>query len=331
MAVHIGRRKFVAGLGGAALAGPLSARAQQQPVPVIGYLHEGSAEKNVQRLAAYRKGLNAAGYVEGKNVAIEFRWAEGHPDRLPALAANLVDLKVAVIATPFSTTAALAAKAATTTIPIVFATGADPVALGLVATLNRPGGNVTGITTLNSELAAKRLSLMHALVPHASHYFALIHPGAPMAEPFIKDIETGAAKLGITVEVVRAGTPRELDAAFAGLPRQNGNVLLASTDTFYYLRRAQIAALALRHGIPAIFDSRDYVTAGGFASYGPNLLHETMRAGEYTARILKGEKAADLPVVRSEKFELVVNLKAAKALGLTVPPNALALADEVIE
>jgi putative ABC transport system substrate-binding protein len=330
MASHIERRKFLATLGGAA-AWPVAVRAQQPAVPVIGFLHSGSPEQNAKRLAAFRKGLNEAGFVEGQNVAIEYRWAAGESDKLPALATDLIRRRVDVIATAGSTPASVVAKAATTTIPIVFAVGADAVALGLVASLNRPGGNVTGITSLNADVAAKRLGVLRELVPQATRYFTLVNPTSQLAEPFIKDLQAGAASLAIHIDVLHASTDGEIEAAFAGLPQPAGTVLIFPPDAFFYIRRERIAALAARHTVPTIFDGRDYVDAGGLASYGADFLNVMELAGNYTARILKGEKPADLPVVQAAKFELVINLKTAKALGVTVPPTLLAIADEVIE
>ena len=263
------RRVFITLLGGASLASPLLVRAQNSSMPVIGFLHSGSAEQNVQRLAAYRQGLNQAGFVEGQNVTIEFRWAAGRNDELHALASDLVRRQVTVIATPGSTLAAVVAKAATKTIPIVFAVGADPVALGLVASFNRPGGNVTGITSSNAEIAAKRFSLIRELVPQAVRYFALVNPTDPvLAEPFTKGVQAGAATIGIRIEIIRASTDREIEQAFANFPPQSGSVLVFGPDAFFYTRRNKIAALATQHAVPTIFDGGDYVEAGGLASYG---------------------------------------------------------------
>jgi putative ABC transport system substrate-binding protein len=325
------RREFITLLGGAAAGWPLAARAQQPAMPVIGFLHAASAEQNVQRLAAYRKGLSEAGFVEGQNVAIEFRWADGHVDRLPDMAADLIRRQVAVIATPGSTDAALAAKSATTTIPIVFAAGGNVVALGLVASLSRPGGNVTGATSLNSDIAAKRLGLIRQVVPQEARYFALVNPTSVLADPFIEDLQTGAASLGLHAEILNASTDAEIDAAFAKLPQQPGTVLLVSTDAFYFSRHRQIVTLAARRALPAMFDNREYAVVGGLMSYGADFYNVLQLAGVYTGRILKGEKPADLPVMQSAKYEFVINLKTAKALGLDVPAQLLALADEVIE
>ncbi len=282
-------------------------------------------------MAAFRKGLAEAGYVEGQNVAIEFRWAAGHDDRLPELAADLIRRRVAVIATPLSTQAALAAKAATTTIPIVFGTGGDPVALGLVTSFNRPGGNVTGISFMTAEMGAKLLGLLHELVPQAARFVALVNPTSSLAEPFIKDLQGGARSLGLQAEVLYAGTDREIDAAFATLVQKRADALLIAPDALFTSRRAELAALSLRHAVPATHVIREFAEAGGLMSYGPNLANAYQQTGIYTGRVLKGEKPADLPVQQPIKFELVINLKTAKALGLNVPDKLLALADEVIE
>ena len=304
----IRRRDFIALLSGAA-AWPLAARAQQPAMPVIGFLRSASLIDVPHFVAAFRRGLKEAGYVEGQNVAIEFRSAENQPDRLPALVADLLGRPVAVIVG--DNVSALAAKTATKTIPIVFAGGGDPVQEGLVASLNRPGGNVTGITSLNADIAAKRLGVLRELVPQATRYFTLVNPTSQLAEPFIKDLQAGAASLGTHIDILHASTDGEIEAAFADLP-------LAVT-------------VAARHAVPTMFDGRDYVDAGGLASYGADFVNVMELAGNYTARILKGEKPADLPVVQAAKFELVINLKTAKALGVTVPPTLLAIADEVIE
>jgi putative ABC transport system substrate-binding protein len=324
------RRDFV-GLLGSAVAWPLAASAQQVTMPVIGFLHAGSLEENTKRLAAFRKGLGDAGFVEGQNVAIEYRWASGKNEELPAMAADLVRRQVTVIATPGSTTAAVVAKAATTTIPIVFSSGTDPVALGLVASLRRPGGNITGITSLNAELAAKRLGLFRDLVPKASRYFTLVKPTSELAAPFVTDLQGAAASLGIRIEVLNANTADEIDQAFDRIPREPGNAVVFGPEGFFYIHRGKIAALALRHALPTIFDVRDYVDAGGLASYGSDYFNLMELVGNYTARILKGAQPADLPVQQAIKFELVINRRTAKALGIEVSPTLLATADEVIE
>jgi putative ABC transport system substrate-binding protein len=324
------RRAFVTLLGASAVW-PLVTRAEQRTIPVIGFLHQGSADQNVERLAAFRKGLAEAGFVEGQNIAVEFRWADGQFDRLSALAADLVQRPVTLIATPFSTDAALAAKAATSTIPIVFISSADPVQAGLVASLNRPGGNITGVTSLNTELAPKRLELLRALVPDASRCFALINPTANLAPAFSRDIQAAAATLGLKLELLRASTDSELEAAFAGIPQPSRGVLVSGTDAFFFVRRERIAALAIRYGLPAIFDARVYATAGGLMSYAGDDLDMMLLTVSYIGRILKGERPADLPVAQPTRFALTINLKTAKALGLTVPATLLARADEVIE
>jgi putative tryptophan/tyrosine transport system substrate-binding protein len=326
MAIHIQRREFIVTLGAAAL--PLAARAQQPAMPVVGFLHAGSLEQNVKRLAAWRNGLSETGFMEGQNVAIDFRWADGRLDRLPELAADLIRRQVAVIATPGSTDAALAAKSATATIPIVFAAGGDVVALGLVSSLSRPGGNITGATSLNTDIAAKRLGLIRQVVPQDARFFVLVNPTSVLAQPFIKDLQAGAASLGLHVAILHASTDAEIDAAFANLSQRPVCVLLVSTDAFFFSRHRQIVALASRRALPAMFDNREYAMAGGLMSYGADF-YDVFDG--YTERILKGEKPADLPIVQSAKFEFVINLKTANALGLIIPPGILAIADEVVE
>jgi putative ABC transport system substrate-binding protein len=324
------RRDFITLLGGAA-AWPLAARAQQAPMPVIGFLHSGSPEPNANRVAAFRKGLSEAGYVEGQNVAIEFRWAVDQSDRLPDLAADLIRRRVAVIATPGSTPASLAAKAATETIPVVFLIGGDPVALGLVASLNRPGGNATGVNLQLVELVPKQLGMLRELVPAANRFVALVNPNTAYTDTVVKHLQASASGLGVPIKILRAGTDREIDAAFANLVQKPGGALLVGPDAVFVSRRAQIVTLAARHALPAIYYVRDFAGIGGLMSYGPNLAHTYRQTGIYVGRVLKGEKPADLPVVQPTKFELVVNLNTARALGLTVPDRLLALADEVIE
>ena len=326
------RRREVIGLAGSAAFGwSFAVRAQQPARPVIGFLHSSSPEQNTQRLAAFLKGLAEAGFVDGRNVAIEYRWANGQNDQLPALTADLIRRGVNVIVTSGSTMAAVVAAKASTSIPVVFTSGSDPVELGIVASLNRPGGNATGVTSVNADIAAKRLGVLREMVPHATRYFTLINPASPLAEPFAKEVKAAAAGLGLQIEVLRASTDSELEAAFAGLTQQAGLALVSSPDAFLYGRRARLVELAAAHAIPAIFDVRDYVDAGALASYGADYMGVMQLAGNYTARVLKGEKPADLPVVQPQKFELVINLKAAKALGLTVPQTLLATADEVVE
>ena len=324
------RREFIM-LAGAAVAGRARAgRAQPAGVPVIGFLHSGAPEQNAKRLAGFLEGLEDGGFVDGKSVAIEYRWAAGHNDKLPEMAADLIRRHVAVIVTAGSTPASVVAKKATATIPVIFAVGADPVAVGLVSSLARPGGNVTGVTSLNVDLAAKRFEVARELAPQAEHYFAVVNPTSPLSGQFIKDLGVGAASLGIRFDTLRATNDGEIEALFAGLP-QRGAVLLFCPDSFFYIRRMRIAGLATQHGVPAIFDDREYVDAGALASYGADWTQVMRTAGDYTARILKGAKPADLPVVQPARFVMAINLKTAKALGLGVPPFLLAQADEVIE
>lgn len=322
------RRELLSVLAGMAIW-PIRVRAQQPAIPVIGFLHQGSPDQNTERIATFRQGLAQAGFVENKNITIEFRWAEGKFERLPALAAELVARQVAVFATPFSTDAALAAKAATTTIPIVFLTSADPVEIGLVPSLNKPGGNVTGVTTLNTELAPKRLELLRDLAPDATRYVALINPTSNLAENFTRDIEAAATRLGIRVEIAKATNEAELEAAFAGMPAKS--LLISSTDAFFFVQRERIAALAVRYGVPSAFDAPAYTRAGGLLSYSGDDTNLLLLTTSYVGRVLKGEQPADLPVAQPTKFVLTVNLKTAKALGVRVPPTLLARADEVIE
>ena len=296
---------------------------------MIGFLHQGSADQNIERIATFRQGLAQAGFVENKNVAIEFRWAEGRFDRLQSLAAELVQRQVSVIATPFSTDAALAAKAATTTIPIVFLTSADPVQIGLVPSLNKPGGNVTGVTTLNTELAPKRLEFLRDLVPDAARYFALVNPTSNLAENFTRDIEAAGTRLGIRIELAKASNETELEAAFAGIPPQS--LLVSGTDAFFFVQRERIAALTVRYRVPSAFDAPAYTRAGGLLSYSGDDTNLLLLTASYVGRILKGEQPSDLPVAQPTKFVLTINLKTAKALGVRVPPTLLARADEVIE
>jgi putative tryptophan/tyrosine transport system substrate-binding protein len=322
------RRAFIRLLGGAAVAWPLAARAQQPAMPVIGFLNGGSPD--TARVAAFRRGLNETGYVEGRNVAVEYRWAEGQYDRLPALAAELIHRPVAVLAAT-TTPAALAAKAATTTVPTVFATSANPVELGLVASLRRPGGNLTGVTSLSVEIGPKRLELAHEVIPTATIIAVLVNPTNPNLETQLTDLQAAARALAVRLHVLHASNDRDLDTAFATLAQLRAGALVIGPDTFFVSRSAQLAALTVRHAVPAVFQERGFVTTGGLVSYAGSTADSYRQAGVYAGRILKGEKPADLPVVQSTKVELIINLKTAKTLGLTVPTALLVRADEVIE
>jgi len=324
------RREFITLLGGAAAAWPLAARAQQPAMPVVGYLNLDSPESDASRLTGLRRGLNEAGYVEGRNFVIEYRWAGNQADRLPALAADLVRLPVTVIVAAGPLPAS-AAKAATTSIPIVFGVGADPVQLGLVASLNRPGGNLTGFNAYNGELGAKGLALLHELVPGIATIGFLENPNNPVSELMARDVLAAAPVIGLKVQILKASTDREIDAAFVSLVQARTGALLVGGDIFFNNRIEQITALAARHVLPAMYNFREFVVAGGLMSYGLSLTEEYRQVGLYTGRILKGEKPGDLPVIQATKFELVINLKTARALGLDVPDKLLALADEVIE
>ena len=324
------RRDVMSLLAGGAAAWPLAARAQQPAMPVIGFLNPTPPDPNVDLLRAFRQGLKETGYVEGENVAIEYCWAENQIDRMPALAAELVRKQVAVIATTGATVAASAAKAVTTTIPIVFLTGADPVESGLVASLARPGGNLTGINLLTIDLTAKRLELLRELVPAATRVAVLANPAGPAPEAMLRDVETAARAMGLQVQVLNAGTSPEIDAAFASFVRERPDALFVGPDPFFVSRRVQLVHLASRHAVPAAYTQRDYAEAGGLMSYGSNLSDAFRQVGVYTGRILKGAKPADLPVVQASKFELVINHETARMLGLTVPDKLL-VAAEVIE
>jgi putative tryptophan/tyrosine transport system substrate-binding protein len=325
------RREFVALLGGAAAALPLAARAQQPALPVIGFLNAESPQGYAQPLAAFLKGLNEAGYVEGRNVAIEYRWAEGQNDRLPATAADLVHRQVAVIAAT-TTPAARAAKAATATIPIVFETAIDPVRFGLVASLSRPGGNATGVTQTNAEVAPKLLQMLHELLPTSHVMGLLVNPaGLDLAVNQTKDFLSAAQILGVELHILNASTDGEIDAAFANLIQVRADGLLISTDPFFTSRSEQLAALAASHAMPAAYKGREFAAAGGLLSYGTDIADTFRLAGTYTGRILDGEKPADLPVQQATKVELIINMKTAKALGITFPLTLLGRADEVIE
>ena len=324
------RRQFIALLGGVAAAWPVAARAQQPAMPVIGFLDPTSVDSEADRLRAFRQGLKDSGSVEGENVTIEYRWAENQPDQLPALAADLVRRQVAVIATRSS--GVFAAKAATSTIPIVFMLSEDPVRLGLVSSLARPGGNLTGVNFFSTELAAKRLELLRELVPAAARVAVLVNPANAMrAEATVKDVQAAAAAMGLQILVVRASTSSEINAAFAMFARDRPDALFVGTDPFFTSRRVQLILLTTRHALPTTYAGRQYPEVGGLMSYGSNIADAYRQIGIYTGRILRGAKPGDLPVVQSSKFELVINAETARVLGLTVPPSLLAIADEVIE
>jgi putative tryptophan/tyrosine transport system substrate-binding protein len=324
------RREFITLLGGAAATWPMAARAQKPAMPVIGFLNSASPAPYVRSVAAFRQGLNDAGYVDGQNVAIEFRWADGQYDRLPALAADLFRRQIAVM---FANTPGVqVAMAATTTVPIVFAVSGDPVKDGLVASLNRPGGNVTGVTQTNVEVTPKRLELLHELVPTASVMALLVNPaGRTLAEATSTDLQAASRTLGLRLVVLNASTERDFDIVFAKLVQLQAGGLVIGSDPFFTSRSEQLAALSVRHAVPTIYQYREFAMAGGLMSYGGSLADSYHVAGNYTGRILKGEKPADLPVQQSNKVELIINLKTAKAFGLTVPPQIVARADEVIE
>jgi len=324
------RRAIITLLSGAA-AWPLATRAQQPPMPVIGYLGTGSPEALMDRVAAFRKGLGETGYVEGQNVAIEFRWAQNEYRRLPELAADLVQRRVAVIAAPGSAQAPLAAKAATTTIPIVFSTGIDPVKSGLATSLNRPGGNTTGVISMTGQLGPKQLGLLQELLPAAARFAVLANPNNAMTQFVIEDLRSAALTVGRDIDVFNAGSSRDIDAAFASLARRPVNALIVTPDPVFSDRHVQLVMAAMYHRVPAIYFSREFVEAGGLMSYGTSQADMYRQVGVYTGRILKGENPADLPIVRAAKFEFVINLQTARTLGLEVAEKLLALTDEVIE
>jgi putative tryptophan/tyrosine transport system substrate-binding protein len=331
MASHIGRRKFLATLlGGAAAASPLAARAQQRATPVIGFLNIQSPDAIVNRVRGFRQGLKDAGYVEGENVTIEYRWAEGRFDRLPALAAELVRRQVVVIVAA-NTASALAAKAVTTTIPIVFNVAEDPVKLGLVASLARPGGNLTGANSFIGELAAKRLELLRELLPGVTRVTALVNPTGGLAETALIDIEPAARAMGMQIKVLNASTSGEINAAFATFVHERPDALFVSADSLFTTRRVQLVHLATRYAVPASYFAREFPEVGGLMSYGSNQSDNYRQVGIYAGHILKGTKPADLPVVQASKFELIINAETARTFGLTVSPTLLATADEVIE
>jgi putative tryptophan/tyrosine transport system substrate-binding protein len=324
------RRDFLSVLGGATVAWPFSARGQQ-PMPVIGFLNSGSADAYPDRIVAFREGLGQIGYIEGQNATIDFRWAFGQYERLAGLATELVRRPATILVATGGEPAALAAKNATSSIPIVFAIGGDPVKLGLVVSYNQPGGNATGTTLLTTALEAKRLGLLHELVPHVATIGALLNPNYPVFEDQLTDLREAAQTIGLRVHVLRANTDEEIEAAFETVNQQSIAALAVASAPFFDTRRNKLVSLAARHAVPTVYQFREFATAGGLMSYGVSIPHVYRQVGVYTGRILKGAKPADLPVVQPTKFELVINLKTAKVLGLTVPPQFLASADEVIE
>jgi putative tryptophan/tyrosine transport system substrate-binding protein len=324
------RREFITLLGGAAATWPVAARGQKPGVPVVGFLHVRSPDNSMPQVAGFRRGLAENGRVEGQNVTVEYRWARGQYDQLPAMAAELVRQPVAVLIVG-TDAAALAAKAATSTIPIVFSVGSDPVKLGLVASFNRPGGNATGMNILTTTLEAKRLGLLHELVPYAANIGVLLHPGAPNAEGQSRDVKEAARAIGVQIQDLWASTDREIDAAFDTVAQQRIRALAVTANPFFDTRRDRILALASRHAVPAMYHFREYAADGGLMSYGIDLPEAYRHVGAYVGQILNGAKPADLPVIQPTKFEFVINLKTAKALGITVPNSMQLLADEVIE
>jgi len=325
------RREFITLVGGAAAAWPLVARAQQPAMPVIGFLSGTSSKGYAPYLAAFREGLREGGFVEGQNVTIEYRWADDHYERLPELAADLVTRRVALIAAAGGSPAALAAKSATTTIPIVFQIGVDPVKAGLVSSLNQPGGNITGFANLALEVGPKRLELLHRLVPNATNIAVLVNPARSNVEAEIKDMQSAANKLGLQLNVLYASTERDFDKVFATSVQLRAGGVVISGDPFFNTRSEELAAMAIHYMVPAIYQFHEFAAAGGLVSYGSSIKNTHREAGIYTARILKGEKPADLPVQEPSKVELIINLKTAKTLGLEIPPSILTSADEVIE
>jgi putative ABC transport system substrate-binding protein len=328
--MSLARRDFITLLGGAAAAWPLAARAQQRALPVVGYLHSGSAEAYAPLVAAFRKGLGEAGYIEGRSVAVEYRFANDQADRLAELIGDLVRRKVSVIAVAGSSDAALAAKAATATIPIVFLNGADPVRLGLVASLNRPTGNVTGITSLSAELSGKRLGLLQAAAPGTTRFGVLVNADSAIRDAMISDVKAAASAIGLQIELFLT-TDRTLETAFASMAEKRISALVVSSDAMFISRRIELALLAVKHSMIAIYPFRENAEGGGLMSYGPDATETNRQLGVYVGRILKGEKPADLPVMQGSKFELVINLQTARVMGLEIPGTISALADKVIE
>ncbi len=332
MAIDIGRRQFISALGGAAATWPLAAQAQQPVLPVVAFLRTGSAEANARYVAAFRKGLNETGYVEGQNVTVEYHWLEGQLDGLPALMADLVRRQIGVIATLGTAQVALAAKAATTTIPIVFGEGQDPVELGLVGSLARPGGNVTGINYFAEALAAKRLGILHDLLPKAFRIAVLVDPtNASSTASTLRAVQEAAPTMGLQIRTLNASNITEIDAVFASLGRERPDALFVAPNAFFISRAMQIVTLAAREKIPAAYSTPDYTAAGGLLSYGADFPDAFRQVGIYTGKVLSGTKPAELPVLQSTKFEFVLNLQTARALGIKVPPDVLSIADEVIE
>jgi putative ABC transport system substrate-binding protein len=324
------RRDFITLLGGAAVTWPLAAWAQQARMPVVGFLHPGAPERNASVAEAFRKGLSETGFVEGRNLAIEYRWAQGNNERLSELTADLVRRRVTVIAA-LTGAAALRAKAATTTIPVVFASAGDPVANGLVSSFNRPGGNVTGYAAMSQELAGKRLGILHELLPQAMRFALLVSPNSPNVQAETTDAQAAAAAIGRQLEIFTASTSADIDSAFAALVQRRVEAVVVSSQTLFSERRAQLLMLSARHALPTMFSAREMVEAGALIGYGPDTLDPDRQAGLYVGRILKGDKPAELPIIRSTKFELVINLQTAKLFDIAVPPALLATADEVIE
>jgi putative ABC transport system substrate-binding protein len=324
------RREFIA-LVASAATWPLAVSAQQTATPVIGFLHSASAEPSASLVKAFRKGLFDVGFIDGQNVTIDFRWADGQNDRLPGLASDLIRRNVRLIATPGSTPAALAAKAATNTIPIVFASGADPVAIGLVGSLNHPGGNVTGIGFETTEITGKVFELLHQLLPNAMHVVALINPTSGFSQAVVKNMQASANALGLQLEVLNASTDSEIENAFANVGQRSSTSLVVGPDPFYTSSRTKIVQLAAHYAIPTMYVLREFAQSGGLISYGPDLTNAYREAGTYSGRVLKGEKPAEMPVLLPTKFDMAINVKTAKSLGIAVPDRLLALADEVIE